>query len=67
EAIVTADGAPAAVFLERRRLVSRARKALGQVERELSAVRLRMGGAPVERLTEADFVEPGHGENGQEI
>jgi hypothetical protein len=66
EAIVTADGAPAAVFLERRRLVSRARKALGQVERELSAVRLRMGGAPVERLTEADFVEPGHEENGQE-
>jgi len=59
ESILTLDGAPAAAFLERRRLVSRARNAVGQVERELSAVRLRMGGAPTERLTEADFVEPG--------
>ncbi|TPW04686.1 MAG: hypothetical protein FD129_2861, partial [bacterium] len=58
ESILTLDGAPAAAFLERRRLVSRARNAVGQVERELSAVRLRMGGVPVERLTEADFVEP---------
>ncbi len=59
ETVLTLDGAPAAAFLERRRLVSRARNAVGQVERELSAVRLRMGGAPTERLTEADFVEPG--------
>jgi hypothetical protein len=64
EAMVTAEGTPAAVYLERRRLVSRARKALGQVERELSAVRHRMGGTPVERLTEADFVGPGFEENG---
>jgi|GEM_PF-2994680 len=58
ESILTLDGAPASAFLERRRLVSRARNAVGQVERELSAVRLRMGGVPVVRLTEADFVEP---------
>jgi hypothetical protein len=53
------DGGSAAAGVERRRLVSRIRRALAQVERELEAVRHRLGGTPVERLTEADFVPAG--------
>lgn len=39
----------------------RVRTAVMRVERELAAVRRRMGGAPVERLTENDFIGPESG------
>jgi hypothetical protein len=56
---VAGDNAGAAASFERRRLLARVRRALAQVERELEAVRHRLGGTPVERLTEADFVPAG--------
>lgn len=43
---------------EARNRLLRLRAAVLRVERELAAVRRRMGGAPVERLTESDFIGP---------